>query len=810
MKENFLNNPGFRRRAAVRAAGPAVLAVCVVVFLAPLLFGKKIYLFRDHLLFFLPMKAMVAHAMRAGAFPFWHPEFSLGIPFFETWQPALLYPPSLIFLFASVPFSYNLFLAFHLFVAALGAYFAALRLLGCRWTALCAAILYAFGGTVISMINLLNLLQAAAWVPWSLVCFAALRGGSIRPRRWRVALVGVFTVQLLAGGPEVVLMELVLLAFYAAWTSGSGGGRKLVRELLAGLLVPFLLGCGIASLQVLPTTDFLSRTARLSGMEIENALGYSLNPIALYNLLLPKEYIDSEGVFGVRGVIEAGHPGSEFNFPYFLSFYHGCLFLPLLAAWWCGLGWRRMFLAAGACIAVLAAASIGCFPRAVDAIKEAGILLPGFRYPCKLFFLWSTAAAAAAIVGLHSVVHGEGRARRIALMALLAVALFEAGLWALCSLRPGRVGASICAFNGVSMGAMLEVLPFKIAALQETSLRCALIALILAGALAIGRGRGRLGKGATMLIPVVLAVDLFLAHKDLNWPVEAGPILAPPRSLLAMGERAREVRILVNGIHAEDLDPELTYYENIRRYRRDWLSPDLNVLHGVPSLISASSFINLTERHRRLEGLLRSELSPNGFTRLMRAFNVGYFLTASPYEAPGVRALDVPLDRGRLLEINGTWGQAYMARSVVFQRAEDLQAHRSWFNDETRPDREVLVGDPAVVESCPEAAEGRVEARREGGNKLRLSVETSTGGLVVVTTYLEPGWRAEVDGRPAELVEVFGVVMGVMVGPGSHEVTLVYRPRLFWTGVVISLLSLAVVIAMARGRGPVGSRITCS
>ena len=794
-------------RSALRAAGPAALAVCVIIFLAPLLFTGKIYFFRDHPFFFLPMKASVARALQAGTFPFWQPEFSLGIPFFETWQPALLYPPTLIFLLAPFPQSYNLFLAFHLFAAALGAYLAAMRLLGCRRTALCAALLFAFGGTTISMINLLNLLQAAAWAPWSLLCFAALSAGGRRTRFWWIALAGIFALQLLAGGPEIVLMELGLLAFYAAWTSGRGGKRKLARKLFTGLLLPFVMSCALASVQILPTADFMSRTSRLSGMEVEDTLGFSLNPIALYNLLLPRDYVDPEGSFGQRGVIDAGYPGSEYSFPYFLSLYHGCIFLPLVAAWWAGLAWRRRLLAAGAGMAVLAAASVGAIPGAVDWLKESGFLLPGFRYPCKLFFIWSAAAIAAATAGLHSVVHGDGGARRTALAALLAVALFGACLWAVCSWTPGRVGASIAEVTDVSHGASLDVFPYKIAALRETSRRCTFLALILGGVIAYGCGRGRRGNGTVLLIPVVLAADLFIAHMDLNWPVEAGPILEPPRSMLAMGERAGEVRILVNGIGPKDFDPGLTYYENLRRYRLDWLSPDLNALHGISSLISSAAFINHTDRHRWLEGMLRGGLSPEGFTRIMRALNVGYFLTTSPYEAPGVRALDVTLDRGSLLEISGTWGGAYMARSAVFRGAADHQAYRSWFNDPTRPDMEVLVGDPSVAASCPDEAEGRVEVHSKDWNTQGLQVETSTGGLVVVADFFEPGWKAEVDGRPAEIVEVFGVVMGIVVGPGSHELTLVYRPRLFLVGALISLASLAALIVLAVLRGPSVSSI---
>ena len=793
--------------AVVEAAGPAALALGVIVFLAPLLFGGKLYIFRDHLLFFLPMKASVARAFQAGIFPFLHPELSLGVPFFETWQPALLYPPSLIFLVAPFPLSYNLFLGAHLFIAALGAYLAALRRLGCRWTALTAALLFAFGGTTVSMINLLNLLQAVVWVPWAFLCFVGTRDDDGRLRRRRIALAVVLAVQLLAGGPEIVLMELALLAGHALWTGRKENRSAVSRNLLTGLVAPGLLACALAAVQLLPTADFLSRTTRMTGMDTGDTLGFSLSPLALHNLLLPKDYVDPAGNFGAGGVLDGGYPGSEFSFPYFLSLYHGTLFLPLLAAWWIGLSRRRRILSAMAGLAVLAAASIGAVPGAVDWIRERGILLPGFRYPSKLFFLWSTAAVAAAAAGLRAVTSGEGRAGRVVLSALLAVAAFDALLSTLCSLVPGRVASALCALTGVSFAEALDPLALKVASLRSVSLRCALIAATLAGAVAFLRARPGGGKGigtaAAAAIPLVVAADLFLAHRDLNAPVEAATVLAAPAVLDAVRPGRRGTRLLVSDIPAEDFDRRLPLVENVRRFRLAWLSPDLNALHGVSSLTSATLFIYATEGHRRLESLLRGGLSPEGFARLLRALDVGTFLTSEPFEASGVRALGVPLEGGTALEIDGTWGRAYLAQTVVFNEAP-IEAAPAWLDDARRRDREVLVGDGAPAAGYPEVAEGEVAFLRMGWNDLALTVTTGTGGLVVVTTFPDPGWRAEVDGRPADLVEVFGIVMGVPVGPGRHEVTLTYRPRLFLIGAIIS--SAALVLTLILALSPPGRR----
>jgi uncharacterized membrane protein YfhO len=76
----------------------------------------------------------------------------------------------------------------------------------------------------------------------------------------------------------------------------------------------------------------------------------------------------------------------------------------------------------------------------------------------------------------------------------------------------------------------------------------------------------------------------------------------------------------------------------------------------------------------------------------------------------------------------------------------------------------------------------------------------ATRFLVVNSTYF-PGWQAEIDGRPAEIVRANALAHGVVVPPGTHRVRLAYRPGSFRLGLAVSL-----VAAVGAGAGALVKR----
>ena len=73
-------------------------------------------------------------------------------------------------------------------------------------------------------------------------------------------------------------------------------------------------------------------------------------------------------------------------------------------------------------------------------------------------------------------------------------------------------------------------------------------------------------------------------------------------------------------------------------------------------------------------------------------------------------------------------------------------------------------------------------------------------GMIVFSEIVYPGWRAVVDGSPARIEVVAGLLRGVRLTPGSHEIILRFRPVTVYAGAAITLLSLAGLAVLWRRR----------
>jgi uncharacterized membrane protein YfhO len=75
--------------------------------------------------------------------------------------------------------------------------------------------------------------------------------------------------------------------------------------------------------------------------------------------------------------------------------------------------------------------------------------------------------------------------------------------------------------------------------------------------------------------------------------------------------------------------------------------------------------------------------------------------------------------------------------------------------------------------------------------------------LVLADTWY-PGWKATVDGLPADVLPVDGLFRGVQVGEGEHEVVFYYSPASFKVGLGISVTAVLVILmgllALSLGR----------
>jgi len=72
---------------------------------------------------------------------------------------------------------------------------------------------------------------------------------------------------------------------------------------------------------------------------------------------------------------------------------------------------------------------------------------------------------------------------------------------------------------------------------------------------------------------------------------------------------------------------------------------------------------------------------------------------------------------------------------------------------------------------------------------------TSGPSILVLSQIYYPGWKAAIDGKEVPVEEVDFALMGVAAPGGEHTIQFYFQPRSFWTGTLLSSISLLVFVA---------------
>lgn len=231
------------------------------------------------------------------------------------------------------------------------------------------------------------------------------------------------------------------------------------------------------------------------------------------------------------------------------------------------------------------------------------------------------------------------------------------------------------------------------------------------------------------------------------------------------------------------------------RRQREALLGYTNLLFEVPTLRTAAALP--TEAARQIADSIDG--SPD-FVRPSGAAGARVLVTTSPPPEMGSRKAG---------EIFRAPINPFRPRfSFVTAYRVEPDAARSWARvarGETDPSREVLL-EHAPLAALPPAAALRsaLVARLAEDRPERVVAEmtSDSAGLFVLADLFYPGWTAEVDGRPAELLRADGVFRAVALPSGSHRVVFRYQPLSVKIGAVLSGLALVAAAVLARRGRP--------
>jgi hypothetical protein len=621
-------------------------------------------------------------------------------------------------------------------------------------------------------------LQALAWAPLVVLCLrrAAAGGG-----RWIALAAAVTALSLTTLAVEFVAQGVVLgvalgLVQPPRWPR--------VRRLVSCLG----LAAGLAAVPMALVLGLVGETGRGAGFAREVALANHLHPAVLLQVIVPN-------VFGpLSSPVEAFWGGAFFSkgFPYFLSLYLGPLLVALAVT-----GARGAADPSRRVIVVMGALGLWYALGSAAGLATVVTWLPGasaFRFPVKALLLPHLAVALLAARGLDRLRAAEGwRTFRLASSGCL-VAL--AGL------------AVMATWGRRALGAAWSMPPPLIAPAASVILADVLVgALFVAAALGLAwaAARGALPSPlGAVLVAMLAAFDLVRGGRGLN--PQASPRFFEPLPELAALQLARldGGRVFTYG---GDWSPAFAAF--LREpgpgkalwsffVSRQVLSPYANVLDRV-ELAQSKDVTSFVPHPLEFEP---DEYAPAAFERILprlRQAGVTRVLSLDPLDHPDLTLLArIPAGPPNLAihaYAMAGWPRAFLACRVLL--AEDpSRAYWASVGPSFDPQRDVALERP-VRASCRSGW-----ARRTGALPAEESfeVEADGEGLLVVRASFARGWRATVDGRPAQVLRANAKHMAVPVPAGRHRVEMSYRAPGLRAG--LAAMAAAALVAMALAIHP--------
>lgn len=235
-------------------------------------------------LHFLHYREFGSVEMLSGNLPQWNPSVFSGLPFYASFQSALLYPPNLI-LYSALPTwrAVNFDIVLHVLMFGVFLYGWLCACGASRTGALLAAALAMFSGPFFLRIYAghLTMLAAMAWVP--LILWAIEEQLARASGRWWLVFVFAAAMQLLSGHPQTAFFTGVVAELYAFCRVLSRPKRLPVLPLIAA---GWILAQMLVAVQVLPGLEITQgESARAAGLSYAEAGTFSMPPENLLTMI---------------------------------------------------------------------------------------------------------------------------------------------------------------------------------------------------------------------------------------------------------------------------------------------------------------------------------------------------------------------------------------------------------------------------------------------------------------------------------------------------------------------------------------------
>ena len=248
-----------------------------------------------------------------------------------------------------------------------------------------------------------------------------------------------------------------------------------------------------------------------------------------------------------------------------------------------------------------------------------------------------------------------------------------------------------------------------------------------------------------------------------------------------------------------------TYHDFVDRFLRRYPLPFINTLWftGLSKRYDGMLSIDVNKFTQEAEKDIQAQL------RFYSVLGVKYFIMPS---SSNLKRKDIGASDFRLVydqEVKIYENLKVLPRTFVvhdIERANNYEEAQTLAGHQKFDFRKQAVVEERIpnAESITHHSDSHSEIVHYGARQVELQVQTSRPGLAILTDVYYPGWRAEVNGQPTKIYRVNGLLRGVWLPEGEHQVVFSYWPASFQIGFTLagisSLICLVLVMISVFGR----------
>lgn len=791
------------------------LFILACLFLGDLLFGGRIFLSRDAMSDFLPMRTFEADSLANGQLPFWNPYWGCGKPFIADTTSQALYPVNILFSIFKPVQAFNLYWLFHIYMAGLGVHFMCRQFDFSKTASSVAAISFMFGTTLIAQLEFPYNGVAMVWVPWIFGLIVrygnAMDPVSRRPlyELWKQRrLVGLmallFAVQFFANFPEMIIYPFIGYTLYIVAHGIVTRNWRLALSVILFVGAGGFLGLLITLPQLLPMWELVQYSERAGSFDTRFGMA-SVSWKHITTLIFP--YIGGfpgfPDKFWERGLFE-----------YWVgTFYVGSMLIATLP--YALLAFSRRYADVLAkkrpwivialimiCVSLVLAMGENTF--VYPWLHEHVPLMNRFRFPAKFLFIALIGIILLGAAGMDALLKtrpangssdGVEKFRKInprnikdIILALQFVFIVATGVMAFYIWKNPGVAPTFIGDPAIKPSQE---------ALAKAGLYGVVTWLFLLAAFTwvfiAAKTRGGGGK-LMFLAGLVAFASVFVVSRKIH-PTGSGDILSvkPQIATTVSGTDYRVFSPYAGVQQYLYADPRLEMYE--------WAAQAGSGGMWLPSKISqyyqaATKFL----KYKNMETLIYSKNQYVG-ARALDVCGVKWVLTGQHWQnilwggAPRTlqvaeRATAVP--RFKLYD---NWAHADTDEVVWERLSRGLVTANSLQVEPVA----LLGGKPATNIIRPpdaNAGAGSIMLERKQNTRVVLTVNTPERSMLFFGDTYYPGWRARLDGHETPVNRVNYMFMGVEVPAGEHTIELWYYPRRFTLYVCVAMAALIATLAV--------------